>query len=130
MPARKSSQYNSTRSRRVRTSVAATLPAPCIRCGAVVTAEMRWDADHLLSRADARDLGVSDADCDAMAGPAHRSCNLKAAGELTARRNRERATQPRVIERIERPQPSFLEEPAVPRALPNKISPQSAEVAD
>lgn len=91
---------------------------------------MRWDADHLLSRADARDLGVSDADCDAMAGPAHRSCNLRAAGELTARRNRERASQPRVIERIERPQPSFSVEQGEPRALPTIFSPQSAEVAD
>ena len=122
---RKSSKYNSTRSKRVRASVALTLPAACVRCGGIVTAEMVWDADHLIARSDARDMGMSDAECDAMAGAAHRSCNLKAAGELTARRNRTRATKPRQIAVISRPQPPFSTEAPEPRALPTKFPPRA-----
>ena len=60
-----------------RARIAAALPAACIRCGGIITAEMRWDVGHRVDLAlggDANDVG-----------PEHRSCNRRAGGRAGAR---------------------------------------------
>lgn len=60
-----------------RQRVGATLPAPCVHCGRIVTADMPWDVGHVVDLAlggDARTYG-----------PAHRGpCNRRAGGKLGA----------------------------------------------
>lgn len=129
----KKRKYNPTRAKRVRAAVAVQLPCACSICGRLVTAEMRWHADHVLSRYDAERLGVSDAEADALARPAHASCNTRAGAELKNRIAKEKP-RPRVIERIERPQPTpttedepFSTEQGQPRSVPSKFSPRAGE---
>lgn len=70
-------QYSSTRSQRARKIVAAQLPAACYRCGRIVTADQRWEADHPMSRVQAEALGISEHEQDQAVVAAHASCNHK-----------------------------------------------------
>ena len=75
----KARRWGGNDSRKARAIVAPTLPAPCTRCGRIVTADMEWHADHILEdtfggKADAGNLG-----------PAHAKCNTSAGGKIGAR---------------------------------------------
>lgn len=74
------SNYSSTRSNRARAIVRAQLPAPCFRCGGIVTDQMQWHADHTTPRAFAEAAGLRQDQVDAAhsLAPAHASCNMRA----------------------------------------------------
>lgn len=65
-------------SRKARAIVRPMLPAPCTRCGGVVTEDMDWHADHILQDALG---GASEA---SNYGPAHAHCNESDGGKLGA----------------------------------------------
>lgn len=71
------SNYSSKRSNRARAIVKAQLPAPCTICHGIVTADMRWHADHIMQRAFAEAAGWTREQIDAASnlGPAHKSCD-------------------------------------------------------
>ena len=104
-----SKTYATKRVNRNREIVKAMLPAPCTKCRGLVTQEMNWHADHILSRAEGEALGMSPLEIDASwnLGPAHRSCNTKAGGKLGAQMKAGKKKQVTVpqFEVIERPQP-------------------------
>lgn len=68
--------------------LAATLPAPCVDCGRVVTADMSWQVGHIIPVNDPRspgnvawNLGPSHSN---KSGPGGRSCNQSAGGRMGA----------------------------------------------
>jgi hypothetical protein len=65
-------------SRRARDIVRPMLPAPCTRCGKIVTDEMEWHADHLQRAVE----GGSDEATNF--GPAHAKCNTSDGGKIGA----------------------------------------------
>lgn len=66
----------STKSKKLRPRIAATLPRPCVECGKPVLPGQQWDVAHH------RDLALG-GDVRSV-GPAHRSCNRSAGGRLGA----------------------------------------------
>ena len=60
-----------------RARIAASLPTACIRCGGIVTNDMRWDVGH---RVDLARGGNPDD-----VGAEHRACNRRAGGRAGAR---------------------------------------------
>lgn len=68
-----------THSPKLRAHIAASLPAPCIRCGKPVTTEQTWHAGHRTPAA----LGGKPT--IANTGPIHARCNLTEGGTLGAR---------------------------------------------
>jgi hypothetical protein len=70
-----------------RARLAATLPTQCMRCGQIVTADMKWDVGHRVDLAqggNSNDVGVE-----------HRSCNRRAGGRAGARATNARRKQRR-----------------------------------
>ena len=65
---------------RARTLVAATLPAPCSKCGQPVTVDQAWDVDHLAARHARPDLAADPRNW----APAHRRCNRRAGQRVTS----------------------------------------------
>lgn len=63
-------------SKKARERVAATLPAPCVECGHMVTASQRWHVGHRRPLAQGGDVNDY--------GPAHSRCNEVAGGKLGA----------------------------------------------
>ena len=66
--------------------IRATLPAPCVDCGHVVTVEMRWQVGHIVALHEggtktADNLGPSHSNGS---GPGGRSCNQSAGGRMGA----------------------------------------------
>jgi hypothetical protein len=66
--------------------IAATLPAPCVDCGHVVTAEMTWQVGHIVpvwrgGEKTTDNLGPSHSNGS---GPGGRSCNQSAGGRMGA----------------------------------------------
>lgn len=97
-------QYSSKRSVSARKTVAALLPAPCYRCGRIVTADMKWEADHTTSRVQAEALGISEVEQDRMVAPAHASCNHKHGAKLGNALKAKAKTEPRKVPQVKRPQ--------------------------
>ena len=91
-------KYEGKRVYRNRAVVAAMLPAACTKCGRVVTADMRWHADHILSRYEAEAMGMSEAQIDSPSslGPAHASCNEKDGARLGNMARATRAPQRKI----------------------------------
>lgn len=100
-------QYSSKRSNSARKTVAALLPAPCYRCGRTVTAEMKWEADHTISRIQAEALGISEVEQDRMVAPAHASCNHRHGATLGNQLRAKAQMPPRSVPRVARPQLRF-----------------------
>lgn len=122
-----SRHYGSNKQRvaRNREVVAAMLPAPCVRCGAVVLPEHNYQADHIVSRYEAEQMGwaLSEIDNPSNLGPAHASCNARAGGKLAAAIKKQKAAEPKRIERIERPQPRlFVGAADYPDLVPQSLS--------
>lgn len=119
------SNYSSSRSNRARKIVAAQLPTNCIRCNRIVTAEMKWEADHIISRAAATALGLdlTQVDDASNLGASHASCNHKA----NARPKQTKAERvEKRIQKVSRPS-FFLTEPRTPAAAPQVSSPEAAQ---
>jgi hypothetical protein len=75
-----------------RPRIAATLPAPCVNCGHVVTAEMSWQVGHVRDLAEFEVVGYVGSRTAQNLGPSHsngsgpggRSCNQAAGGRAGA----------------------------------------------
>ena len=119
------SNYKSSRSLAARKRVAAQLPAPCYRCGRIVTAEMKWEADHPLSRVQAEALGISEAEQDSTVVPAHASCNHKH-GAMIGNQLRAKTAIRRVTP-IRREVRFSDGEPTTPAAARQNFYPEAAE---
>lgn len=66
-------------SQTLRPRIAASLPAQCIRCGGIITRDMKWDVGH---RVDLEMPGANPYDV----GPEHARCNRRAGGRAGARK--------------------------------------------
>lgn len=125
-------KYSGQRSVAARKVAAAQLPGPCTICRRVVTAEMQWQADHIVPRVVAEMQGWSATDIDSPSniGPSHRSCNEGSGAKLGNIHRAKKKTEPRKIPKVDRPSLSFFGEvfpvPGVPLTF---LSPASAEDA-
>lgn len=79
--------WNGNTVRRARAYVGTLLPAPCGRCGQVVTADMAWDVGHIVDQVDAPELAMDPSNWR----PEHSRCNRAAGG----RKGRSRQLRPR-----------------------------------
>lgn len=117
-------KYSSTRSGAARKTAAAMLPCPCFRCGRMVTADMKWNADHPIARVDAEAAGIPQHEQDAMVVPSHRSCDAKAGAKL-GNTHRAKKPKPRTVPKVDRPQLAFSATasrvPGVPLQNPRPI---------
>lgn len=97
-------QYTTKRSVSARKVVAAQLPGPCIRCKRIVTVDMKWEADHIVSRVTAESMGWTTADMDSPTnlGISHASCNHKAGAALGNKLKAKPRTEQRKIAPIKR----------------------------
>lgn len=123
--------YTSSRSVAARKIAAAQLPCPCFRCGRVVTADMKWHADHPLSRYEAEALGIPEHEQDAMVVPSHRSCDAKAGAELGNRiraKAKGKSAPARRVPKVERPTLEAFSEDSTntPAVAPQILSPEVA----
>lgn len=88
-------RWGGRKSTNARAKVRAMLPAPCHRCGGIITRadpESSWHADHTTERM----YGGGDTDL----APAHAGCNTSAGGKIGARiTNSRRVTAETVRER-------------------------------
>lgn len=78
-PAPRRSGWGGSKSTKARARIRAILPAPCWRCGGIITREepeTSWQAGHPIDRMD----GGSDQDTQ----PEHTTCNLSAGGKRGA----------------------------------------------
>lgn len=97
--------YSSTRSNAARKIAGALLPCPCFRCGRLVTADMKWNADHPIARVDAEAQGIPQHEQDRMVVPSHSTCDARAGAELGNKLRAQAKTQPRPrpVAKVERP---------------------------
>lgn len=95
--------YSSTRSNAARRIAAALLPCPCFRCGRIVTADMRWNADHTISRVEAEAAGIPQHEQDRLVVPSHASCDAKAGAKLGNQLRAKAKLQPRRVPQVKRP---------------------------
>ena len=72
--------WGGSTAQRARRVVAATLPAPCSKCGRPVTPDQAWDVDHLAPRHARPDLALDPRNW----APAHRRCNRRAGQAVTS----------------------------------------------
>lgn len=70
--------------RLARPRIAASLPAPCIRCGQYVTPEQQWDVGHLVDIA--QQIAQHGQVIDHRVGAEHLKCNRTAGGRQGARK--------------------------------------------
>ena len=122
-------KYEGSRVYRNRAVVRAQLPAACTKCGGVVTDEMRWHADHIVSRYEAEAMGWTQQDIDSPAnlGASHASCNERDGARLG---NKARASAPpRRITPIRRTFKFSGDAGTVPGAAPKNLSPAGGEEA-
>lgn len=66
---------------KARARLARTLPAPCCRCGKPVTADMAWEADHIVALDQ---WPESKPYPDSLVRVAHKSCNRAHGGRIGA----------------------------------------------
>lgn len=79
----KRKRWGGSKSTKARAKIRAMLPAPCWRCGGVISPddpESTWQAGHETDRMDTEALGLPESDTL----PEHTSCNLKAGGQRGA----------------------------------------------
>jgi hypothetical protein len=69
---------HTTHASRLRPSIAAQLPLPCIHCGRAVTAEQAWDLGHLVALVEGGHTDINSV------GPAHVTCNRSDGGRIGA----------------------------------------------
>lgn len=123
--------YTSTRSVAARKIAAAQLPCPCFRCGRIVTADMKWNADHPLSRVEAEALGIPAHEQDRTVVPSHRSCDAKAGAELGNKlRAKSKAKTPtRHVPNVKRPTLKAFsgDSTNTPAVAPQILSPKAAQ---
>lgn len=122
-------KYNGTRSTAARKIAATQLPAPCTICRRVVTADMQWQADHLVPRvvAEAQGWSITEIDSPSNIGPAHRSCN-EGAGARLGNASRVKAPAPRTIPKVDRPSLDFSSDASrVPGEPLQLLSPAPSE---
>jgi 5-methylcytosine-specific restriction endonuclease McrA len=101
------SNYSSKRSNAARKTVRANGSGPCIRCGRWVDVDLhKWEADHIISRAEAQAHGLSTAELDSAQnlGLAHASCNHKAGAALGNALRAKAKAEPRRVPQVKRPQ--------------------------
>ena len=128
-------KYSGQRSVAARKVAAAQLPAPCTICQRIVTADMQWQADHILPRVIAEMQGWSATDIDSPSniGPAHRSCNEGSGAKLGNIHRATAKTEPRKIPKVDRPSLSFsgdsLPVPGVPLTFLSPVSAEGAQEA-
>lgn len=120
-------QYTTKRSVAARKAVAAMLPAPCYRCGRIVTADMKWEADHPMSRVHAEALGISEHDQDQAVVAAHASCNHKHGASIGNALKAKPRTEQRKITRITRDISFSGELTNTPAAAPHVFYPTADE---
>ena len=77
-PAAPKKRWGGHASTKARARIRPTLPAPCTRCGGLVTDEMDWHADHLERR------GEGGTDSPGNMGPCHARCNTSDGGKIGA----------------------------------------------
>lgn len=113
-------KYSATRSKAGRKVAALMLPGPCTICHRLVTADHRWQADHIVSRvvAEAQGWTTTQIDDPSNIGPAHKSCNEREGGKLTGITKR-KSVAFRQVPRVVRPSLSF---PGDARGVPLKPS--------
>lgn len=123
-------KYSSTRSGAARKVAAALLPCPCFRCGRIVTADMRWNADHTISRVEAEAMGIPQHEQDRMVAPSHAHCDASHGAKLGNQLRGRRTPEQRTIPRVERPQLGFFgEDQQSPEGAPQNpslINPEGA----
>jgi len=76
-------RWGGAQSTKARAKIRAMLPAPCHRCGEIISPEddeSTWQAGHEIDRMDTEALGLPESDTL----PEHTSCNLKAGGRRGA----------------------------------------------
>ena len=96
-PAAPKKRWGGHASTKARARVRAMLPAPCSRCGGLVTDEMDWHADHIQERAQ------GGADSPDNYAPAHAHCNTSAGGRIGAAITNGTRVTPAPITRERRP---------------------------
>ena len=79
---------NGAQAAKLRRAAATLLPCPCWRCGLMVTADMKWDADHTVALAE----GGKEYGPDVTVMPAHRTCNRRHGQMLKTRKENSRKT--------------------------------------
>ena len=84
-------------STKARAHVRRMLPAPCNRCGDLVTDEMEWHADHVMERGQ----GGTDSPDNYL--PAHAHCNTSAGGRIGAAITNGTRVTPAPVTRERRP---------------------------
>lgn len=78
------------------------LPCPCYRCGRIVTADMKWSADHPVARVHAEAQGVPEHEQDLTVVPSHASCDQKAGAKTGNELRAKPRTEQRKITPIKR----------------------------
>jgi hypothetical protein len=96
-PAAPKKRWGGHASTKARAHVRRMLPAPCNRCGNIVTDEMDWHADHVQER------GAGGADTPDNYLPAHAHCNTSAGGKIGAAITNGTKVAPATITRERRP---------------------------
>lgn len=89
-PHRAGKRWGGRASTNARAQVKTMLPAPCTRCGGLVTEDMDWHADHITERTFGGGGGGN-------LGPAHAGCNTAAGGKIGAAITNSRRITPDVI---------------------------------
>ena len=95
-PAAPAKRWGGRASTNARAQVRRMLPAPCTRCGDLVTNEMEWHADHIQERTYGGEDNPNNF------GPAHAHCNTNAGGKIGAATTNETKVAP-AITRERRP---------------------------
>lgn len=94
----------------------------------MVTADMRWNADHPTARVHAEALGIPEHEQDRTVVPSHRTCDAKAGAKLGNIHRAQVKAEPRKIPKVSRPSLSFFGEPSrVPGVPLQLLSPAPAE---
>ena len=90
----KKKRYSGNRVKNARAIVRRMLPAPCWRCGQIITVDMQWVAGHVRGR---HEYGDDDSPSNLL--PEHRKCSDRSGGQLRARiTNTNKKKQSRQIE--------------------------------
>lgn len=78
-------EYSGKRVSNARAIAQRQLPTACYLCGGLVTADMRWVAEHKIPRALAKQMGMSafEQDSPDNIGVSHLSCSNKSGGKLS-----------------------------------------------
>jgi hypothetical protein len=95
----------------------------------MVTADMKWNADHTIARVEAEAAGMPEHEQDRMVVPSHKSCDAKAGAVLGNKLRAKAKARPRVVAKVERPKlKSFSDEATnTPAVAIQNPSPEGTE---